>query len=87
MSHVDSLSASAPQPSAVQSTNTGTNGMAVASVVLSLLWLGGLGSLLAVIFAVIGRRQTRENGQGGSGLATAGLSIGIVGLVGAATLS
>jgi hypothetical protein len=61
----------------------GTNGMAVASFVLSLLWLGGLGAVLAVIFAAIGKKQIRESGQGGSGLATAGLVIGIVGVVGA----
>jgi hypothetical protein len=61
--------------------------MAVASFVLSILWMWGLGSLLAVIFGVIGRRQTSETGQGGSGLATAGLVIGIVGLVGAAIVT
>jgi hypothetical protein len=84
VSHVDSLSASAPPPQQViVQQNTGTNGMAVASFVLSLLWLGGLGSLLAVIFAPIAKRQMRTSGQGGSGLATAGLVIGIVGLVGA----
>jgi hypothetical protein len=71
-----------PQPHA-QPQKQGTNGMAVASFVLSLLWIWGLGSLLAVVFGVIGRRQTSETGQGGSGLATAGLVIGIVGLVGA----
>jgi hypothetical protein len=61
---------------------TGTNGLAIASLVLSLLWLAGLGSLLAVIFGAIGMKQTRESGQGGRGLAIAGLTVGIVGLVG-----
>jgi hypothetical protein len=75
-----------PQPYA-PSRKQGTNGMAVASLVLSLVWIWGLGSLLAVIFGVIGRRQTRETGQGGSGLATAGLIIGIVGLVGTVLLT
>jgi Domain of unknown function (DUF4190) len=64
----------------------GTNGMAVASFTLSLLWIFGLGSLLAVIFAVVGRKQIRTNGQGGDGLAIAGLIIGIIGLVGVATI-
>jgi hypothetical protein len=62
---------------------TGTNGMAIASFVLGLLWLGGLGSLLAVVFGAIGRKQVRESGQGGNGLAVAGLVLGIIGLVGA----
>jgi hypothetical protein len=75
-----------PQPYAPPQRQ-GTNGMAVASFVLSILWIWGLGSLLAVIFGVIGRRQTSESGQGGSGLATAGLIIGIVGLVGAVLLT
>jgi Domain of unknown function (DUF4190) len=75
-----------PQPYAPPQKH-GTNGMAVASFVLSLLWMWGLGSLLAVIFGVIGRRQTSESGQGGSGLATAGLIIGIVGLVGAVIMT
>jgi hypothetical protein len=62
---------------------TGTNGMAIASFVLGLLWLGGLGSLLAVVFGAIGRKQVRETGQGGNGLAVTGLVLGIIGLVGA----
>jgi hypothetical protein len=61
-----------------------TNGLAIASLVLSILWLWGVGALLAVIFGIRARRQIRESGgmQGGDGLAIAGLVIGIVGLVG-----
>jgi hypothetical protein len=57
----------------------------VASLVLGLLWIAGLGSLLAVIFGGVAKRQIREsNGrQGGLGMATAGIVLGIVGLVGA----
>jgi hypothetical protein len=54
-------------------------------LVLSILWLGGLGSILAVIFGVIALshiRQSQGRTQGG-GLATAGLVIGIVGILGA----
>jgi len=64
----------------------GTNGLAIASLVLSLIWLGGLGSLLAVIFGVIAKRQIKSTGQSGSGLATAGLVIGIIGIVGSVVL-
>jgi len=75
-----------PTPYPYAPVRQSTNGLAVASLVLSLLWIVGLGSLLAVIFAVIARKQIREsNGaQGGGGLAIAGLVIGIVGLAGLA---
>jgi uncharacterized protein DUF4190 len=78
--------AAEPIPQFQQVTKTGTNGLAVTSFVLSLLWFGGLGSILAIIFGVIGRKQVKESGQGGGGLATAGLVIGIVGVVGAVVL-
>ena len=62
-----------------------TNGLAIASLVLSILWLAGIGSILAVIFAIRSRRQIRESrgAQGGDGIAIAGLVVGIVGIVGA----
>jgi uncharacterized protein DUF4190 len=63
-----------------------TNGLSVASLVLSLVgvipcfWGLQVPGLLGVIFGVIGRRQiARSNGtQKGKGLALAGLVIGIV---------
>jgi hypothetical protein len=63
---------------------TKTNGMAVVSFVLSLLWLGGLGSLLAIIFAIVARKRIRESRGSltGDTLAIAGLILGILGLVG-----
>ena len=59
-----------------------TNGMAIASLVLSLLWLYWLGSILAVIFGHVARAQIRRRGgvEGGDGMAIAGLVIGYVGL-------
>lgn len=60
-----------------------TNGLAVASLVLGLLWLYGLGSLLAVIFGHVSISQTnRDPSQGGNGLAVAGLVLGYIGLAG-----
>ncbi len=38
-----------------------TNGLAIASLVLSLLWLAGIGSIRAIIFAIRGRTQIRES--------------------------
>ena len=62
-----------------------TNGFAVASLVVSLLWFVGLGSLLAIVFALVAYRSIdRSRGtETGRGLATAGLVIGIVGVLGA----
>jgi hypothetical protein len=67
----------------------GTNGLAIASLVLGILWVGGLGSLLALIFGIVGKKQIRRsNGQqAGGGLATAGIVLGIVGIIGAILLT
>jgi hypothetical protein len=58
------------------------SGLAVASLVLGILWLCGLGSLLATIFGAVALSQiSRSNGRlSGRGLALAGLVLGIVGL-------
>jgi hypothetical protein len=63
-----------------------TNGLAVASLVLSVLTLFGIGSLLGIIFGVRARRQIRESRgyQSGDGLALAGIIVGLVTLVVAA---
>ena len=60
-----------------------TNGFAVASLVLGLVWIWGLGSLLALIFGLVGLSQIRasEDREGGKGMAIAGVVLGIVGLV------
>src|ERR1035438_5962517 len=62
----------------VVTPNRGASGFAVASFVLSILWISGLGSILAVIFALKARSSiSRSNGaEGGNGLAIAGLVIG-----------
>jgi hypothetical protein len=62
-----------------------TNGLAIASLVFSLLYLGGLGSLLGVIFGHVARGQVRrsQGAQSGGGLALAGLLVGYVGVIGA----
>ena len=59
-----------------------TSGMAIASLVLGLLWLCGIGSLLATIFGAVAISQiSRSNGAvSGKALALAGLVLGILGL-------
>ncbi len=55
-----------------------TSGMAVASLVLGVLWLGWVGSLLAVIFGHAARGEIRRSGGtiGGKGMATVGVVLG-----------
>lgn len=62
----------------------GTNGYAIASLVLGIVWLGGLGSLLALIFGVMAKNQIDASGgrQTGRGMAVAGIVLGVVGLAG-----
>lgn len=57
------------------------SGTAITAFVFSLLWMGGLGSLAAVIFATVSMRKTRTHDQAGRGLAVAALIIGILGLI------
>lgn len=57
-----------------------TNGLAIASLVLGILWLGGLGSVLAVIFGFVARSQIRNRGQKGKGMAMAGIVLGWIGI-------
>jgi hypothetical protein len=68
------------QPSVYQPSRT--SGLAVASLVLGILWLCGLGSLLATIFGAVALSQiSRSRGQlEGKGLAIAGLVLGIIGM-------
>lgn len=58
------------------------NGLAIASLVLGILWLYWIGSILAVIFGAVARRQISDSQgmQSGGGMATAGLVLGLVGM-------
>lgn len=57
-----------------------TNGFAIASLVLGIIWIYWLGSILAVIFGHVALGQIARNGDGGRGLAIAGLVLGYVGI-------
>jgi Domain of unknown function (DUF4190) len=54
--------------------------MAVASMILGILWIYWIGSILALVFGYIARNQIRERGEGGSGMAVAGIVLGWVGV-------
>jgi hypothetical protein len=59
-----------------------TSGAAVASLVLALLWLCGVGSLAAVVLGIVGLSATKAGAKKGRGLAVAGLVLGVLGLLG-----
>ncbi|HEV3267536.1 MAG TPA: DUF4190 domain-containing protein [Acidimicrobiales bacterium] len=66
----------------MRTVNT-TNGMAVASMVLGIVWVYWIGSILALVFGYIALGQIKQRGQQGRGMAIAGI---VLGWVGAATL-
>lgn len=58
------------------------DGLAIASMILAILWIFWIGSVLAIIFAAVAiRRINRSNGsRTGKGMAIAGLVLGIIGV-------
>jgi hypothetical protein len=58
------------------------NGLAVASLVCGLLWLGWIGSALALVFGHVALAQIRAKAgrEGGRGIAIAGLALGYFGV-------
>jgi hypothetical protein len=54
--------------------------MAVAAMVLGILWLYWIGSILALVFGYVARQQIRERGESGDGMAIAGIVLGWVGI-------
>jgi hypothetical protein len=57
-----------------------TNGLAVASMVLGILWIYWIGSILALVFGFVARQQIKQRGEAGDGMAIAGIVLGCVGL-------
>ncbi len=60
----------------------GTNGLAIASLVCSVVGLCcGVGSIIGIVLGFIARSQIRTSGQAGDGLALAGIIVGFVTLI------
>jgi len=79
----------APQPGyqyPVVVAQSKTNGFAIASLVLGILWIWWIGSILALVFGYIAKgRIDRSNGyETGRGMAIAGI---VLGWIGVATLT
>jgi len=66
----------------VDALSLGTNGLAIASLVLGIVWLWGVGSILALVLGYTARNQIRDTGgrQGGNGMAIAGIVLGWIGV-------
>ncbi|MGH9414410.1 MAG: DUF4190 domain-containing protein [Terriglobales bacterium] len=60
----------------------GTNGFAIASLILGILWLYWLGSILAIVFGHVALVQIKRAGDNstGRGMAIAGLVLGYLGV-------
>ena len=76
-----------PMPPQVPKTKTKkTNGLAVASLILGIgafTFLPFIGAILALIFGMIARGDIKRSGgeKSGSGMATAGITLGVLGLI------
>jgi uncharacterized membrane protein len=59
-----------------------TSGMAIASMVLGILWIYWIGSIVALVLGYLALREIRQNPQRieGKGMATAGIVLGWVGI-------
>jgi hypothetical protein len=75
----------APAPAPAVSGPQSVNPFAIASLVLGLIGVPIAGSILAIVFGVVARRQIRETpgGRGGNGMAIWGIVLGCLGLLGA----
>jgi len=64
-----------------------THPLATLSVILGVLWLGGAGSVLAVVCGHRARRQIAERWRPGAGRAALGIRLGWIGIVVATVLA
>lgn len=71
-----------PPPGQPVAAVSQVNGLAIASVLAAVLWFAGLGAVLALVFGYRARSQIKNSAgsQTGSGLATAGIILGWIGI-------
>lgn len=58
-----------------------SRGLAIASLVLGILWLCGVGAVLALIFGIVALRRVRRGVGAGKGMAIAGIVLGSLGIL------
>lgn len=69
-----------PYPPNTMQPPKSTDGFAIASLVLGILWISWIGSALAVVFGHISLGRIKREGYAGRGLAVAGLVLGYIGV-------
>ena len=79
---IAAAAAADPAPGQPAGAASQINGLAIASVLVSVLWFAGLGAVLALFFGYRARRQIKDSAgsQTGSSLATAGIILGWIGI-------
>ncbi len=86
----EEIAAAAADPAPGQPAGAASqiNVLAIASVLAAVLWFAGLGAVLALVFGYRARRQIKDSAgsQTGSGLATAGIILGWIGIAIVVTL-
>lgn len=77
--------AASPEPEPrvvyVQAPRRETSAGAVVSLIAGLLWLGGIGSLVALVVGFSSVKECREQDKAGDGMAVAGVLLGTLGLI------
>lgn len=70
------------QPGPAQPVARQTNGLAIAGMVLGILWVWWIGSILALVFGYVAKGQIEASGgkQLGGGMAIAAIVLGWVGV-------
>lgn len=81
----DSVQRFSPPTQVGQVVPPETHGSAIGSLVLGILWLGGVGSLIGLVLGVRAKREIDQSAGllGGRGIAVAGIVLGWIGLAGA----
>lgn len=77
MSQIQTRAPAPPREASAQKRNR----LAVWAFVLALLTLGGIGSVLGIVLGAKARRQLRDTGERGSGLALAAIIVGVITLL------
>jgi hypothetical protein len=79
---VSAAAEASPYGQVVVAVPAETNGLAIASLVLGVLWIWWIGSVLALVFGYRARREIKRSAgrQQGAGLALAGIVLGWIGI-------
>jgi hypothetical protein len=57
-----------------------TNGLAIAAMIIGIVGVCSPVAILGLVFGMIAKRQIAERGEGGEGMATAGIVLGWIGV-------